>query len=221
MGRPPRVSRDSVLRAAREAFGERGYEATTLAQIAARVGVTPAALRRHAPSKEALFAAALASGNIAEPFPMAFLARVDAEDDPLLVMRRFAYVLVPYLEAKMGQSIALWMRSRAASRLGPRTLRLPFDPRAVDSPPRRVLVLLEEYFRRARRARRLRLRDPRAAAMAFMGAFHAYVFLHRVLKVQQPRLPLELYVNTVLDVWIRGAIVPRSRGAKRGRGSQP
>src|SRR6185295_8633822 len=142
-----RVSRDDVLRAAREAFGERGYEATTLAEIATRVGVTPAALLRHAPGKEALFTAAMASGHAAEPFPMAFLADVDPAEDPRRVLRRLAHVLVPYLEAKMGQSIALWMRRRTAERS--RTLRLPFDPRAVDSPPRRVFVLLEEYFRRA------------------------------------------------------------------------
>ena len=214
MGRPARVTRDAVLLAAREAFGERGYEGTTLADIASRVGVSPAALLRHAPGKEALFAAALDAGQDEEPFPMAFLAGVDPTDDPRRVLRRFAHVLVPYLEGKMGQSIALWMRSRAAA--VSRTLRLPFDPRAVDSPPRRVLVLLEEYFHRARRAGRLRLRDPRAAAMGFMGSFHAYVFLHHVLKVQEPPLPLDLYVNTILDIWTGGAIVAGRRARKRG-----
>lgn len=209
MGRPARVSREEVLRAAREAFGERGYDGATLADIAARVGVSPAALLRHAPSKEALFAAALASGQDAEPFPMAFLAEVDPADDPRRVLRRFAHVFVPFLEAKIGQSVALWMRSRAAA--AARTLRLPFDPRAVDSPPRRVLVLLEEYFHRAARAGRLRVSDPRAAAMAFMGTFHAYVFLHQVLKVQDPPLVLDRYVDAVLDVWTRGAIPPRRR----------
>jgi len=216
MGRPARVSRDDVLRAAREAFGERGYEATTLAHIAGRVGVSPAALLRHAPGKDALFAAALAWGQSSEPFPMAFLADVEAaREDPLRVLRKFAHVLVPYLEAKMGQSLALAMRSRTAE--GSRTLRLPFDPRALDSPPRRVLVLLEEYLRRACRAGRLRLRDPRAAAMGFLGCFHGYVFLHRVLKVQEPPIPLELYVNSVLDIWRRGAVPPR-RATRRGRG---
>jgi len=211
MGRPPRVSREEVLHAAREAFGERGYDGTTLADIAARVGLSPAALLRHAPGKEALFAAALASGQASEPFPMAFLAQVDPAEDPRRVLRRFAHVFVPFLEAKMGQSIALWQRSRAPA--ATRTIRLPFDPRAVDSPPRRVLALLEEYFRRAVRAGRLRLADPRAAAMGFMGSFHAYVFLHQVLKVQDPPLPLPRYVDAVLDVWTRGAIVP-ARGSR-------
>jgi TetR/AcrR family transcriptional regulator, mexJK operon transcriptional repressor len=209
MGRPARVSREEVLRAAREAFGERGYDGTTLADIASRVGLSPAALLRHAPGKEALFAAALASGQAGEPFPMAFLAEVDPAQDPRRVLRRFAEVFVPFLEAKMGQSIALWLRSRVP--VSARTIRLPFDPRAVDSPPRRVLALLEEYFRRAARAGRLRLADPRAAAMGFMGSFHAYVFLHQVLKVQDPPLPLARYVDAVLDVWTRGAIVPRRR----------
>ena len=140
---------------------------------------------------------------------MAFLAEVDPADDPRRVLRRFAHVFVPFLEAKIGQSVALWMRSRAAA--AARTLRLPFDPRAVDSPPRRVLVLLEEYFHRAARAGRLRVSDPRAAAMAFMGTFHAYVFLHQVLKVQHPPLVLDRYVDAVLDVWTRGAIRPRRR----------
>ena len=220
MGRPARVTRGQVLRAAREAFAGRGYDGTTLAAISARLGVSPAALLRHEPSKAALFTAAMAEPPaIDRPFPMAFLADVEAAEDPLRVLRRFAHVLVPYLEGKMGQSIALAMRRRTA--VGSRTLRLPFDPRAVDSPPRRVLVLLEEYFRRARRAGRLRLRDPRAAAMGFMGSFHAYVFLHHVLKVQDPPLPLDGFVDTILEVWARGAVVRRPRRRRPGGRGRP
>ena len=46
MGRPARVTREQVLRAAREAFSESGYHGTTLAAIGARVGISPAALLR-------------------------------------------------------------------------------------------------------------------------------------------------------------------------------
>ena len=59
MGRRARVSREQVMGAARAAFAERGFEGTTLASIGARLGVSPAAVLRHAPTKEALFSAAM------------------------------------------------------------------------------------------------------------------------------------------------------------------
>ena len=55
MGRTARVRREDVLAAARREFLEGGYVGTTLAQIGARVGVSPAALLRHAPTKQSLF----------------------------------------------------------------------------------------------------------------------------------------------------------------------
>jgi AcrR family transcriptional regulator len=206
MGRPARVSREDVLRAAREAFGEHGFAGTTLADIAARIRVSPAALLRHAASKAELFATAMASGGESEPFPMAFLAEVDGAEDPARVLRHLAEVAIPYLEKGLGQTIAVWMHAKTAGRA--RTIRLPFDPRAKDSPPRRVLVLLEDYLRRAMRAGRIQVRDPRAAALTFMGSLNAYVFFHQVLRIVDPPLRLADYLDTVLDVWTRGAVRP-------------
>ena len=40
MGRPPRITRDQVLSQARQAFAERGFHGTTLADIGARLGVS-------------------------------------------------------------------------------------------------------------------------------------------------------------------------------------
>ena len=54
MGRRARASRDQILRAAREAFSERGFDGTTLAAIGARVGLSPSALLRHAPTTPSL-----------------------------------------------------------------------------------------------------------------------------------------------------------------------
>jgi AcrR family transcriptional regulator len=62
---PARLRRSSaelhalILRAAEEAFGARGYEATTTRDIAAAADVTEAAIYRHFGSKEALFEAAI------------------------------------------------------------------------------------------------------------------------------------------------------------------
>ena len=80
MGRPAKVHREDVLAAARDAFVRGGYEGTTLADISARLGVSPAALLRHAPTKQALFTAhpiALIAAN--------FDRHINASGIPLLV----------------------------------------------------------------------------------------------------------------------------------------
>ncbi|MGH9366594.1 MAG: TetR/AcrR family transcriptional regulator [Thermoanaerobaculia bacterium] len=208
MGRRPRVSRDQVLRAAREAFAERGFDGTTLAAIGSRLDLSPAALLRHAPTKEALFRDAMATGEAEGALPSDFLAEVPAREDPARALRRLAMTLVPFIERKMGESIAHFLR--ASTEEEARTVRLPFDPRKKSSPPARVVAALEEYFRRARAAGRLRLRDPRAGALSFVGALQSYVFLHRVLRISPP-IPLPRYLDTLLEIWARGAFSPRRR----------
>src|SRR5258707_15277637 len=98
MGRRARVSRDDVLRASRDAFAERGYDGTTLAQIAGRLGVSPAALLRHAPGNRELFTAAMAPpATTAAPFPPPFLPDPDAGADPPPVPRDPAPPPIPSL----------------------------------------------------------------------------------------------------------------------------
>jgi len=206
MGRPARVTREQVLGAAREAFAARGYDGTTLAAIAARLGVSPAALLRHAPTKDALFAAAMADRPAPDgPFPMDFLAQADPAR-PREALRRLARTAIPFIEAQMSESIARWMYSKSAPEQP--TIRLPWNPRAENSPPRRVFALLEAYLRRASRAGAVRVRDPRSAAMAFMGNINGYVFFHRVMHLVDPPIPLDRYIDTFLDIWSRGAFVP-------------
>jgi AcrR family transcriptional regulator len=207
MGRRPRVTRDQVLRAAREAFAERGFEGTTLAAIASRLGVSPAALLRHAPTKEALFREALASGG-QEALPSDFLAAVSGGADPVRVLRRLALTLEPFIEQKMGETMARFLRAGAGEESG--GVRLPFDPRRRSSPPARVLAALEDYLRRARAAGRVRVKDPRAAALTYMGAIQSYVFMHRVARLAPP-IPLSRYVAALLAIWTRGAIAADRR----------
>jgi len=210
MGRRAKVTRDEVLGAARAAFAARGYDGTTLASIAGRLGVSPAALLRHAPTKRDLFAAAMAPGAAAaSPFPMAFLAEADPRR-PKAVLRRLAATVIPFIEAQMSESIARWLFSKSTEAAG--AIPLPWNPRAENSPPRRVFALLEAYLRRAARAGAVRIRDPRAAAMAFMGNINGYVFFHQVMHIIDPPIPLDRYIDTILDVWSRGAFVaPRKR----------
>jgi len=205
MGRRPKVTRDEVLRAARAAFAERGFEATTLASIAARLDLSPAALLRHAPTKEILFAEAMRAGEGEIRPPVEFLADLTGEEEPRQVLERLARAMVPFLEQKLDETVASWMRSKVQVE-GVRDLRLPFDPGATPTPPQRVLALLEEYLRRAVAAGRLRLSDPRAAAFAYLGSLHSYVMLHRVVRIFDPPIPFERYMKTLLEVWAQGAM---------------
>ena len=194
-----------MLAAAREVFGARGFDGATLAAIAAKVGLSPAALLRHAPTKQELFEAAFAGDRGEIRLPIEFLAGVDAAAaDPAKVLRRVAEALVPFLERIVGETVALWLRSNALAVEDPGRLPLLFDRARRPTPPQRALVLIENYLRRAARARRLRVKDPRAAAIGLLGALHSYVLLHRVARAIDPPLALGRYLDTVIDVWLAG-----------------
>lgn len=210
MGRRPRVTRDEVFRAAREAFAERGYDGTTLASIGSRLHVSAAALLRHAPSKPALFALAMEAEPPGGKMPTDFLASAPPGEDPARVLRRLARDFVPFIEEKMGENIARFLRARTEEEA--RLVRLPFDPRNKSSPPALAVQALEAYLRRARAAGRVSVRNPRAAALAFLGSLQSYVFFHRILRIE-PRIPLDTYLDTVIGLWRHGAL----RGARRGK----
>jgi AcrR family transcriptional regulator len=210
MGRPARVTREEVLAQARGAFAERGFEGTTLADIGARLGVSAAALLRHAPNKQALFALAMESEPAGEKLPAEFLASVPADANPALVLRRLAREFIPFIERKMGENIARFLRARTEEEA--RTIRLPFDPRKKTSPPALVVGALERYLRRASVARTVCVPNARAAALAFLGSLQSFVFFHRVLRMRPP-IPLDVYLDTVIEIWKRGAL----RSARRSR----
>lgn len=202
------MSRDQVLSAAREAFVERGYEGATLSDIAGRVGVSPAALLRHAPTKRDLFIACMGEGE-PEAMPFEFLEQMDGSEDPRLVLRQAAEALIPFLEAKMRQIVARWVYFKTVPGVG--RMPLPFDPASRPTPPQKNLRYLEAYMRRAARRKTLRVRDPRAAALAFLATLHSYVFLQHVMEILEVPMPLEQYLETVLDIWTSGAIVTKRK----------
>ncbi|MDX1996211.1 MAG: helix-turn-helix domain-containing protein [Thermoanaerobaculia bacterium] len=199
MGRLPRVRREQVLAAAREVFSERGFDAATLAAIAGRLGVSPAALLRHEPSKAALFAAAMAPSREGIRLPITFLAELEGTEDPATVLRRLGRAFVPFIEARLDEQIARWMHAKTVEEA--RGFQPPFDPTVRPTPPEIAHGLVEAWLTRATAAGRLRVGDPRAAALALLGSFHAYVMLHRVVPMMDPPLPLERYLDTLVELW--------------------
>jgi AcrR family transcriptional regulator len=212
MGRPPRITRDQILDAARGAFTARGFAATTLADIARAVEVTPAAILRHFESKQALFNAAMSTRAIALPDFIVALASVDASSDPRVVLRDFARRMVPFLSAVIRPAIAVQMHAT--------TLVVPFDPHAEEIPPRRAIRLLAEYFQRAIGAGTIRRTDPRALALLFLGQLQAYVFIHQILELT-PAYPLEDYIDAQIDLWTDGVIRGGTRVEEDHPGDRP
>jgi AcrR family transcriptional regulator len=212
MGRTARVSREQVLAAAREAFVERGYDGATLADIGARISVSPAALLRHARSKRELFLACMVSGE-PDMVPLAFLDELEGSEDPRAVLRRVAESMVPFLEARIRQVVARWVYFKTVPGVGP--MPLPFDPQARPTPPQKNLAALAGYMRRAARRGRLRVSNPRAAAFAFLATVHSFVFLQHVIEVLEKPMGLDEYLEAVLEIWTRGAIASAPEGRKR------
>jgi AcrR family transcriptional regulator len=73
-------TRDRILDAAREAFGERGFDGATIRDVAARAGVDPALVHHYFGSKQRLFVAAT---RIPVDFAIAMPALVDGPPDRL------------------------------------------------------------------------------------------------------------------------------------------
>ncbi|HUP62943.1 MAG TPA: TetR/AcrR family transcriptional regulator [Thermoanaerobaculia bacterium] len=216
MGRPARISRDQILDAARTAFGARGFAATTLADVAKSLEVTPAAILRHFESKQQLFTAAMSARAIELPACVMELATADAAADPRVVLRRFAGEFVPFIRKIIGTTIAVQMHQSAT------TVVVPFDTAAEETPPRRGLRILAGYFRRAMNAGVIRRGDPRATALLFIGQLHSYVFIHQVLGVT-PVYPLDAYLDALIGLWTDGAFVGgrTSRPPAVGRTGRP
>lgn len=215
MARPPRITREQILAAARRAFAARGFAGTTLADVARDVGVTPGALLRYFPSKQELFAAATSGRDIVLPPALAELESIDASSDPRPVLHRLAEEVVPFIESVIGTAIAVQMHQHAQQT----TVVLPFDTGSDEIPPRRALRILSGYFGRAMNACVIRPGDPRAMALLFLGQLQSYVFMHHVLRVT-PLYPLPDYIDALLDLWTGGAVVPggsRARTTKAAR----
>jgi AcrR family transcriptional regulator len=212
MGRRPRVSRGEILRAAREAFAERGYEGTTLAAISTRVGLSPAALLRHSPTKEALFAAAMAAKETEEEsLFFKFLEGVPGDADPRKVLRRLAEGFMPFFELRIGADVARYLHAPPKHPEGRGASEMSEAPSELTEIRRRGFNIIADYMKRAAKAGRLHVLDPEAAAIAFMGSLVSYVFLHRIARIIHPPLPFDRYLDNLIGIWTRGAI----RGSKR------
>src|SRR5262245_57476092 len=95
---PADERRAQILREAAHLFGSRGFNGTTTRDVAARVGLTEAALYRYFPSKEAMYAAIL-DERIAPPDLLAPLEPLAAAGDDRAVLTELAMTLLRAIDA--------------------------------------------------------------------------------------------------------------------------
>ena len=211
MGRPATIQRQQLLDTARRVFARKGFEAATLADIASELKVTPAAVLRHAGSKQRLFADAMRDGQIELPQCIRDLDHARGDEDPRIVLGNFARELIPFLGGVLSVVVAVHMHERATEA----EIRIPFDSKAEDAPPRQGLRVVERYFARAASAGTVRITDYRAAARLFLGSLHSYVLYHQVIKL--PSYPLQPYVDALIDLWTNGGFgASKAKNSARG-----
>ncbi len=177
------------------------------------MGLSPAALLRHSPTKEALFAAAMAAKETEEEsLFFAFLEGVPGDADPRKVLRRLAEGWMPFFDLRIGADVARYLHAPPNPSEGRGASDMSEAPSELSEIRRRGFTVIKDYMRRASRAGRLRVLDPEAAAIAFMGSLVSYVFLHRIARIIDPPLPFDRYLDNLIGIWTRGAIrVPKGK----------
>jgi AcrR family transcriptional regulator len=192
--------RDQILDAALACFASAGFRGTTTREIAARVGLTEAALYRHFESKEALYAAIIAR-KIDTPDLAGSLEAAAAAGDDRAVLGGLARTLIERVEADPA-----FLRILLFTALEGHTLAEPFFAARV----RRLREFLTGYLQRRIDAGAFRRVDPVLAARAFLGMVSDWLNV-RVVFQQQAAYPqsTDEVVETFVSLFLSGIREPR------------
>jgi len=191
-------TRQKILDAARRMFVQRGYEATTMRAIAAKIGYTPTAIYHHFEDKEALVAELSALDFRA--FAQA-LQDIGAIADPVERLRRTGRAYVAFGVANPMHYQFLFMTRRPKE-----------SPRRTGQrdPGEDAYGFLRQTCADAIAVGRLRpeFTDPDEVAQMAWGAMHGLVALH-IAKVDDPWIPWRDVTETAAsacDALLRGLL---------------
>lgn len=148
-----------ILEVAARVFCERGYEATSMGDVAAAVGMTKAGLYHHIAAKEDLLAAIMNYGM--DLFEERVLQRTGSIADPLERLRR---------TLKGHLLLVLRDRPKEVTVILHEGVALPAAPRArIDARKKRYIRFLERTIRELVMRKVARPVDPTVAAFALLG----------------------------------------------------
>lgn len=198
---PPPDRRAEILEAALRTFAEKGYAATTNADIARAAGVTPAALYYYFPSKEELFRAALSErrGHLG-PAVHGLLTQENLtalptrEVIPMILRTMIAFFTQERTQAVLRIILTEGARAPSILRLWEETIisvAMPVFP-----------YLLEEMEQG-----RIRRMDPRLFMLTLMGPVIAAVLTRDLLKLPMVQdITNEALVETLVQTTLAGLL---------------
>lgn len=191
---PADERRAQILREAAQLFGSRGFKGTTTRDVAARIGITEAALYRYFPSKEAMYAAIL-DERMAAADLLAPIEPLAAAGDDRGVFTELALTLLRSVEADPSM-----LRLVLYSALEGHEMAKPFQEGRI----RRLRDFLSHYVERRTREGAFRDVDPALGARAFIGMVVDHLIVRQVFgqRDQYPQPPeevAEVFVSIFLD----------------------
>lgn len=194
--RPP-DRRDQILREAAECFAQSGFSGTTTREVAARVGITEAALYRHFPSKEALYSAIIDS-RIAEPDPIAALeAAADRRDD------RAVFSGLARASLRRGYEDPAFFRILLFTGLEGHSLAEPFYEARV----RRLRSFLTDYVARRIEEGAFQPMDPILASRAFFGMLLGHMLVKTVYRQdERDERSMDEVIDSLVPIFLHGVL---------------
>jgi AcrR family transcriptional regulator len=190
-------TRQAILDAALDLFGDRGFFGTTLRDVAERVGVRDSAIYNYFPSKESLFQALIALDHDSRHERIS-AALDDPSSDPRQVLERLAHQILDDFATPRQQQLFRILMSDGL-RLA-RAGRLNLVDR-IGSGRTRIRDAMRAFIDRGW----LRDGDPEVLAISFGGP----LLVWRHLLAHDPDLPLvrdpERFARQHVDQFLRGA----------------
>jgi AcrR family transcriptional regulator len=196
-GRPPSISEEVVLDAARDVFCEFGHRATT-ADIARRAGVSEGILFYRYKSKEALLAVVIQREAEPPDELKEVIAQAGSESLPESLERLVKTVLEATI--RVHPLLDLAMTSSASSAVHKELFAKRKKPG-----PERTMELIARYLEREIRLGRVRRIDTLSIARTIFGGCDAFVRAERFGGVRRDRSD---FVRCLVDLLLNGIATP-------------
>lgn len=202
-GRPPQVSTEALLEAARQVFLERGIRATTL-EVAERAGVSEGTLFHRFKSKDALFRAAMRVDPEATPPFVERLAEAAGRGEVRENLVTFAHELIEI--ARVALPIMMMSWSNPVGEYGFESIG-QWRPSAYA----KAIAVVREYLAEETRLGRLAAKDAPLVARMLIGSVHHYCMSELFLVEESPRRPApRAFAESLVDALLR-LVAPASK----------